>query len=209
MSEPFDKAAATYDKAFTETFTGRGQRNTVWKQLDQIIKNHPAKILKILEINCGTGEDAIYLAQQNHHVVATDISAKMIEVAQHKLSSASSLNLTFEVLDINELERIEDKFDLVFSNFGGLNCLSPLQFKEMGQKISELLKPEGVFVAVMMSRKCAWEQMYYLLKRDALQRKRRLTKDPLIVQVDGMSVSTWFYSPAECGELVRDQLIAT
>ena len=37
-------------------------------------------------MNCGTGEDARWLASQGMQVLATDISAPMIEVAQCKLA---------------------------------------------------------------------------------------------------------------------------
>jgi ubiquinone/menaquinone biosynthesis C-methylase UbiE len=206
MSTSFDAAATNYDSSFTDTFTGRGQRNVVWNQLDKIIKNHPKKVLNILEINCGTGEDAIHLANQGHQVLATDISTKMIEAAHRKLKKTSSFNLAFDVLDSNQLEKIEDKFDMVFSNFGGLNCLSPDQFKELSKKVAHLLNPKGVFVAVIMSRKCAWEQLYFLAKRDSSKSNRRLSKDSLDITVDGSVVSTWFYSPKEIVEMVNDQL---
>jgi ubiquinone/menaquinone biosynthesis C-methylase UbiE len=200
INPSFDAAAAQYDDTFTHTFTGRGQRNLVWKWLDRIIEKHPNKKYKILEINCGTGEDAIYLAQKGHQVLATDISPKMIEIAQLKSSKQNLSNLSFRTLDANNLEQLDGPFDMVFSNFGGLNCLSPQQLTALSAKVARLLTPQGIFIGVIMSRKCSWERLYYFAKGNKQQRQRRMQNAPLEIIVDGSVVTTWFYSPKECKE---------
>ncbi len=58
----------------------------------------------------------------------------------------------------------EPPFDLVFSNFGGLNCLSLQQLSALAPHIDTALKPGGYFVAVVMGRFCWWETLYFLLK---------------------------------------------
>ena len=206
INSSFDAAAAQYDATFTHSFTGRGQRNLVWKWLDQITENHPQKKLKILEINCGTGEDAMYLAKKGHQVLATDISPKMIEIAQSKSNNQNIPNLTLKTLDANNLELIEGPFDIVFSNFGGLNCLSPQQLTALSTKVMQLLTPKGLFIGVIMSRKCLWERLYYFAKRNKKQRQRRLQNTPLKIKVDGSVVTTWFYSPKECKEFFGKSL---
>ena len=118
MDASFDKAASNYDDTFTKTDIGKMQRALVYAELSK----HLISVQNILEINCGTGEDAIWFAKQNFTVTATDISPKMIEVAKSKA------NLNFSVADINSMATTfeGEKFDLLFSNFGGLNCLSKL-----------------------------------------------------------------------------------
>jgi SAM-dependent methyltransferase len=206
MNSSFDAAASQYDEAFTHTYTGKGQRELVWKWVNQILKKHPEKTLKILEINCGTGEDAIYWAQNGHKVFATDISPEMIARAQAKKELVNLPNLDFKVLDANQMEQVEGSFDMVFSNFGGLNCLSPHELSELSPKIRQLLAPNGLFIGVFMSRKCAWERVYYLAKRNKTQRKRRIQAEPLDIRVDGTPVQTWYYSPKECLELFGGSL---
>ena len=76
----------------------------------------------------------------------------------------------------------------------------------MGKQVANLLNPNGVFVAVIMSRRCAWEQVYYWLKRNPQERTRRLRKEALSVWVDGTEVLTWFYSPQECSDLLQSHL---
>ena len=79
----FDKAALTYDNDFTHTNIGKLLRKRVWNYLETIIE--PGSKLDILELNCGTGVDAIWLGQNGHNVMATDLSSEMIKIAQKKI----------------------------------------------------------------------------------------------------------------------------
>ena len=40
--------------------------------------------LRVLEIGCGTGEDALFLAQQGIHITATDASEEMLRITREK-----------------------------------------------------------------------------------------------------------------------------
>lgn len=119
MKVSFDAEAIHYDANFTHTNIGKAQRNMVYYH----IKKYLDKSLKILEINCGTGEDAIWLAKQNHQVTATDISENMINQAKSK---GDYENLTFLKSDCLEVHQNfnQKEFNFLFSNFGGLNCLN-------------------------------------------------------------------------------------
>src|SRR6185436_3926462 len=78
----FDGAACAYDEEFTNTPIGRLQRSRVQHFLKRSLHKNS---LSILEINCGTGEDAIWLTKNGHEVVATDASEKMIDVVKRKI----------------------------------------------------------------------------------------------------------------------------
>jgi len=72
--EAFDRVAASYDDSFTRTVIGQAQRKQVWKRLLKAF----APGDRILELNCGTGEDARFLAIRGRRIVACDGSAEMI-----------------------------------------------------------------------------------------------------------------------------------
>ena len=55
----FDSLAAKYDDLFTRSMIGRAQRGAVWDALIDTFE--PGS--HILELNCGTGEDALFLAR--------------------------------------------------------------------------------------------------------------------------------------------------
>lgn len=189
MKTNFDIAAPTYDTHFTHSEIGKLQRKLVYLQLKKQLKNSK----NILEINCGTGEDAIWLAQQNFSVLATDISEKMIEVATSK---SKRENLTFKVLDITNLSEEKEKFDTLFSNFGGLNCLTTNELIHFFDAASTLLIEKGTMSLVIMPKNTIWEQVYFLLKFDFKNTFRR-KKEVVFANVEGEKVATYYYNPKD------------
>lgn len=193
MNSSFDSAAENYDTSFTFSVIGKMQRHFVYQHLNTFLKTAPPKT--ILEINCGTGEDALWLANQNYLVTATDQSQKMIAVAQKKEHGE---NLIFRIVAIEELS---DQFptnsvDCIFSNFGGLNCLPKTELATFFKNSSELLTKNGTLFLVIMPKNTLWETFYFLAKgnfRDAFRR----TKSPIIADVDGEKIATYYYNPKE------------
>lgn len=191
MMAEFDKAAIEYDEIFTHSQIGSMQRNQVWKHLTSVVL--PERKLDILEINCGTGEDAIKLAAMGHHVIATDASNRMLDVASSK-PGAKYIHL--KQLDMKSLGQFDQfgQYDLIFSNFGGINCIDDLSISKLSMDINSLLKPGGRFIAVVMPDFCLWESFYYLMKNDFERGKRRLAGSA-VANVSGIPVNTWYYAP--------------
>jgi ubiquinone/menaquinone biosynthesis C-methylase UbiE len=199
MKSDFDKAAQNYDTTFTNSVIGKLQRNLVYQQLDEFLIESRAK--KILEINCGTGEDAIWLAQQHFEVTATDISEKMIAIAKSK---SNLENVNFKQADITtiDIDFENQNFDFLFSNFGGLNCLSTIELASFFKNASELLYEKGQMVLVIMPKNTLWEQSYFLLKLDFKNAFRR-KKEVAIANVDGEKVTTYYYNPKDIVNLAN------
>jgi ubiquinone/menaquinone biosynthesis C-methylase UbiE len=97
---PFDQSAAAYDADFSFSMIGRAQRDIVHEYLENNLNF--GKVLRILELNCGTGEDALFFAKKGADVLATDISEKMLETAKEKVKSAGLENK----ICINKLIRL-------------------------------------------------------------------------------------------------------
>ena len=191
----FDAAAPVYDKSFTDTGIGRLQRNRVWYYLKKYISSSSSK--DILEINCGTGEDALYMASLGHSVQATDLSEKMIEEAKSKKKATHSVH--FQPMDLRDLKKVfpNHTFDILFSNFGGLNCVNEQELTTFFKEASTILKPKGLAIVVLMSKTCLWERLYFSLKGNRKKASRRNTTDPISVEVDGSLVNTWYYNPKD------------
>lgn len=207
---PFDAIAADYDHAFTETTTGRLQRRVVHQSL---LSSLPPNS-KVLEINCGTGEDALWLARLGCQVIATDVSRAMVQVAGQKVANAGLLNrIQMQVADASNLKNsgISGKFDLIFSNFGGLNCLSPTQIRSFSANAKELLTPNGRLALVVMGRFCWWESLYFVVKGNFHAALRRRSKKAIPARLDDFTtIDTWYYSPKELTKLLPDfQLMHT
>ena len=153
-SSPFDIAAATYDKDFTHSLIGQLQRKRVWQLLIPLLQSYH-RPLHILEINCGTGEDALALAKLGHHVTAMDSSEQMIRAARQKLTASapeknSPLFITCSFNSIAD-HSFNEPFDLVISNFGGLNCADEKEITRLSKTLSDIITTEGKLFLVVLA----------------------------------------------------------
>src|SRR5882672_8701803 len=117
----FDQFAQDYDEHFGGIL-GRLYRRAVWRWLDAAFQ--PGE--QILEMSCGTGEDAIHLAERGVRILGTDPSPKRLEVARKKiLAEGASDRIELRPLAIEQLPSLNgdfaQRFSGAFSNFGGLN----------------------------------------------------------------------------------------
>ena len=71
---------------------------------------------KVLEIGCGTGSTALLHAKDVAHILATDISEKMIEIASHKALEQGVDNVTFEVARVKEIRARATTFDVILAH---------------------------------------------------------------------------------------------
>lgn len=192
----FDVLAADYDTSFSQSLTGQAQRlvSRTWLQSFLAGKG----LLRILEINCGTGEDALWLASLGHTVIATDQSSRMIGEAREKvLPDTADANPVFITCPFEELGTTlrHERFDLVFSNFAGLNCISPEKLAALNQELQQLLTDGGYVAAVIFGKYCWWEICYYLLKADGRNAFRRWTRKPVMAKLaTAVSQPVFYYS---------------
>ncbi len=186
----FDTYSKTYDENFSFSPIGKMQRERVHHFQGKKLNG----IQKALEINCGTGEDAKWLASKGISTIATDISAGMIEVCKSKQISG----VEFIECDTRKISSsFTDKtFDLIFSNFGGLNCLDPKEIKQFLADSSSLLDSKGILAAVIMGRKCTWERMYFKRKKD-IRLNRRNSATGVDTILGDQKFLTYYYTPEE------------
>lgn len=193
----FDVAAISYDEKFTFSSVGIAQRNLVWHHIERLkLSEHE----NVLEINCGTGEDAKRWSDLNKSVKSTDISPKMIELAKSKFPK-----IEFDTLDINKIKRYEENYDLLFSNFGGLNCLSKEELETFFTDVHKQLPAHGRMILVIMGKRCLWDRFFLVLKGKWKERNRRNTETFIDVNVDQVPVKTWYYSPREIKNITGSQ----
>jgi len=141
----FDAVAPTYDATFGLSPTGRLFRFRVAERMMAWLKPRS----RVLDLGCGTGEDALWLAGQGHVVHGIDASPAMVATAAAKALGTGSA-ATFECRSLESLKASEFRFDAVLSNFGALNCV-PLD--TWPGILSGLLARNGRgFVALMGAR---------------------------------------------------------
>lgn len=98
---------------------------------------------RILEIGCGTGGTALKLANNVAHVTATDISSKMIEIAQSKMTRDGPSNVSFLQADAAR-QMGNDPFDVICA-FSLLHLVDDLP--EVIGSIYQQLRPGGLFLS--------------------------------------------------------------
>jgi ubiquinone/menaquinone biosynthesis C-methylase UbiE len=164
--------AGEYDEVFTNSLIGRAQRDSVWTVLAKTFQagDH------ILELNCGTGEDALFLARNSVAVTACDASEQMIQIAASRLrAEAPHTPVQFLLLPIERLSHLQSAtmFDGAFSNFSGLNCVADL--KQTAEDLAALLPARASLVVCLSTRFCLWEVLWFLFHGNVRKAFRRFS----------------------------------
>jgi SAM-dependent methyltransferase len=190
----FDSVAADYDGPRGNNELIQDMRREMWQWLDATFSPES----KLIDIGCGTGLDAIHLAQRGHHVTATDWSPQM---ARRTGDRAAGKQLTDRVrvvpLGAQELHRLEGAgtYDGAYSNLGPLNCVPDL--REVSRECARLLKPGGALVFTVMGRVCPWEIGHYLRRRRWARVAVRFARGLVPVGMNGHTIWTRYYGPRE------------
>jgi ubiquinone/menaquinone biosynthesis C-methylase UbiE len=133
----WDKAAARYAKSPVK------DEASYQKKL-AITRDYFQPDWSVFEFGCGTGSTAILHAPYVRDILATDVSAKMLEIAEAKARDAGIDNIRFQQGTLDSLSLTPGSFDAVL----GLNILHLVEDPEAAiSRVSSLLKPGGVFVS--------------------------------------------------------------
>jgi len=188
----FDAAAETYDREFDDLPATARIRSIVYKVATQFFPSGGS----ILELNCGTGTDAIALSKHGFRVLATDASPSMIRIATAKLSGRpANETVEFRVMSFDQISALKGKvFDGVFSNMGGLNCLSDL--RPLAVALAGTVKPGGYVISTFLSDFCLWETAAFLVRLDFRRAFRRWHKNGSEVTIHGNPIRVYFHSPS-------------
>lgn len=187
------------DKAFTKQslhFDEADQKNPVLQRMRKQVYEHVSRFLKprdkILELNAGTGIDALHFIRMGHRVHAIDLSDGMILQLTHKVANYNlSDTLTVQQLSFTELDKVSDKgFDFVFSNFGGLNCVDDLT--KVSHHLPRLLQPGAFITLVIMPVICPWELISVF--KNGKKSLRRFKSGGVRAHLEGEYFQTYYHS---------------
>lgn len=181
----FDGLARRYDVDFTSSSVAQALRQKTWRRLDALFQ--PS--MRVLEIGCGTGEDALHMTQRGVKVVATDASPEMLAVAQQKVPTAE-----FHPLDLNAPQtwQLAGQFDGVYSNFGALNCTP--NWHELSPFLADITTHHAVLAFGVMGRFCLWETLWHGLHGDWKTATRRWSGENLATLPDGSQFPVYYPS---------------
>lgn len=173
------------------------------------VRNHVLRYIeaggRILELNAGTGEDAVYFAEKGYPVHATDISTGMQAVLQQKAAGRYlSGSITNELCSFTELETLADKgpYNHIFSNFAGLNCTDRLD--KVLASFPALLEKNGVVTLVLLPGFCLWESALILKGKWRTAFRRFAGKKGAPAHLEGNYFTCWYYHPSYITEKLGD-----
>jgi ubiquinone/menaquinone biosynthesis C-methylase UbiE len=196
MPEQFQAVNAAFSKQSIH-YDEDDERNIVLKDMRSQVYDHVNRFIKpeshILELNAGTGIDALKFVSWGHDVLATDLSNGMIAQIEHKIQKYNlETHLRCQRLSYEEIDRLAgEKFDFVFSNFGGLNCIKDLS--KVTRHLPSLLRPGGIVTWVIMPRFYLWE-MAGLLKGHGKKAFRRMNRQGVKSHLEGEFFTTYYHS---------------
>jgi ubiquinone/menaquinone biosynthesis C-methylase UbiE len=188
IAEAFSRTAAKYD-AFAEDHPHLARlREKVYKHINR----HVPPGSRLLELNAGTGIDAVALAQRGYQVHVTDISPGMLKRVREKVAR---LNLgdrvSVQQCSFTDLNQIEGRpFDAVFSNLGGLNCIPDLS--PVIAQLPGVLRPGGTITWVLMPPICLWE-MAEVFRGNFRLAFRRLSRKGTRSHLEGLYFNVYYF----------------
>ncbi len=156
-------------------------------ELMAFIQQHPAG--KALDLGCGTGTNAIVLAQHGWQVHAIDFAAPAIQRARYKAQQAN-VSAHFYHRSVAQTDDLPAPFDLVL-DIGCYHGLPRQTQKQYADNLERLLAPTGTML-LYAHLKSANQQTSHGLDEEALH---LLTRHLRVVQrvtgEDGMRTSIW------------------
>jgi ubiquinone/menaquinone biosynthesis C-methylase UbiE len=190
-SDAFSKQSVVFDEIYSANTIINYKRARVREHVMQYLK--PGS--KILELNSGTGEDAIYFAQHGHDVHATDVSPGMQAVLKHK-SEPYRDQISFETCSYTQLDELKQQgpYDHIFSNFGGLNCTGELD--KVLLSFDKLLKPGGAVTMVIIPPFCLWETLLIFKGKFKTATRRFFARKGRTAHIEGTYFKCFYYTPS-------------
>jgi SAM-dependent methyltransferase len=150
VREAYDAVALEYDEQLADD---AWMRRILWQQYLRAF--HRGQ--HVLDVGCGTGTDAIFLAQHGIQVTGIDLSPAMIGRAERKVGDLG-LNHAIRLcaMDLAELHRLPAaEFDSIISSFAALNALSTLS--QFAADAARLLRPNGRMILHLLNGRSLWE----------------------------------------------------
>ena len=142
---PEDRFNEHYKEGSTPWDIGKPDFNLV-----QTVTTTPIAPCKALDIGCGTGDNAIWLSQQNFNVIGIDISEIAIEKAREKVAKAN-VACAFAVLNILKTHVDGAPFGFVFDRGCFHTMDSAEQRQSFAKQVQGHLEENGLWLSLIGS----------------------------------------------------------
>jgi len=201
MSEQYSSVSEAFSRQ-APVFDALEEGNAILQEMRRRVRSHVLEFaapgMHMLELNAGTGLDAEYFSGCGLRVHATDVAAGMTERLRQRASILpQEKRFTVDQCSYTNLDNLDapvKKFDCVFSNFGGLNCIPDLRV--VARQLPELLNPGAFVTVVLMPPVCPWE-LLLSLKGNVRTAFRRLRTGGAEAHIEGIRFTSYYFTPRE------------
>lgn len=185
----FDAIAETFDTTFENAIT-----EDIRKRIHETVVALAPAGGRVLDINCGTGIDALAYAVAGFDVVGCDLSQEMVDRAEAKRANLGVTRMKFFQASFERIGPLPfSDFNVVTSNFGGLNCISDLS--RVASEIARVTAPGAVFLAVVMPPVSLWEIVSNSIKGQWGRAFRRLRDGTPATGFHNNSFTVYYHAP--------------
>ena len=118
--------------------------------LENLVRTGKITPCKTIDLGCGAGNYAIYLAGEGFDVTAVDISSSAIKIAKNN-ASQKGIDCNFIVADIlGDLKQIQSTFNFAY-DWELLHHIFPSNREKYIRNVYRLLNPGGQYLSVCFS----------------------------------------------------------
>ncbi len=132
-----------------------GTRDLTLDELERrAISSYLKNDIDILEVGCGDGRNSIEMSQRfKVKLDAFDYSPGMVSASIENSKNANINDIRFFVHDLNNVDSLEKKYDLVVSKRALINLSDYYNQVDVIKKIFKVLKPGGLFLMCESSKR--------------------------------------------------------
>lgn len=197
VNKGFSKIYEHYEKLNNESIIDQTMRQQVYAHIERFLQPNQS----ILELNSGSGIDAVYFAKKGFNVIATDIADGSEKYIGSKIERFNLDKLSFKKSSFLNLDELKSQhFDYVFSNFGGLNCTNELE--KVVESLNLILKKDAIITFVIMGKYYPWDWIY-ILKGKFKRAFIRFQKNGAFANVEGEVVITNYHTSKKIKSLFK------
>jgi ubiquinone/menaquinone biosynthesis C-methylase UbiE len=134
------------------TSTRTTPSSAVKKLLDYIAKHEPNLGKEVIDLGCGIGRNALYLAKQGYHVMAVDFAESAIEKFRIMLEDKPEAdNIQLQQLNLAETLPFSDNSFDVATDIVTTMTLTPDELPALEKELRRVIKPKGLFLTYVLS----------------------------------------------------------
>ncbi|WP_223068839.1 methyltransferase domain-containing protein [Paenibacillus caui] len=138
----YDNQVTIYEEEYqTSTYYWGTEPNSACYQVLELMP--PTRPLRLLDIGCGEGKDAVFFARNGYDVTAFDVSDAGIDKAR---SLADKIGVKLKVLKADIMDfRLDSRFDILYSS-GVLHYIKPEYRDEIFSNYKQFTNEGGMHV---------------------------------------------------------------